>query len=692
MRFDGANEARRRAPYSVNPRARHSNLSDMSRLLLALAICSSAAVHFSGEPLSAQAASSRGAADTTAWTVDNHGRTAGEMIAVRRGDSLVVRFVYTDRNRGARTETRYRLSRDGTPLSGEQRPVLADNTSGEVTERFEIEGETVRLSLGSGSPAVSTREASTFVGLRAGTPWESALLARHLLAQRDRSAPLAVGGNARAEVVADTTLRSGNSTTRVRLVMVSRTANGNPSGVWLDARGELIATDANWFITVRRGSESLLPALRAIELRWRDARGEAVAKEVRTPTPGAIVIRNGNLFDAESGVVRQGQTVVVLGDRIVAIGANDAVPVPAGATVIDATGKTVMPGMWDMHSHLQVANQGSLSLIQLANGLTTIRDLAADVDVAVSQRDRERAGKLASPRVILGGFIEGPLAWAGPSAAIVSNEAEAVAWVRKYAELGYKQIKLYNIVHPDLVPVIAAETKKHGMILSGHIPRGMTIEAAVSLGYDEIQHAAFFFSNFFPDSLHLPRMRAYSQVATAVAPTFDVFSPQMTRLLDFLKANGTAVDGTFNLWIGGGAGIVGAGGSLNQQKADSAYVNLIRRLYAHGIPLIAGTDNSAGTTFRRELEMYELAGIPAAEVLQIATIGAARFMKETKDYGSVSVGKVADILIVNGNPAEKIADLQGIETVIRGGRLYQVSDLQRSGGMRMATPATRRPQ
>lgn len=241
-------------------------------------------------------------------------------------------------------------------------------------------------------------------------------------------------------------------------------------------------------------------------------------------------------------------------------------------------------------------------------------------------------------------------------------------------------------MHPDLVPVIAAEAHQRGMRLSGHIPRGMSIEAAVALGYDEIQHAAFFFSNFFQDSLYLPRMRAYSQVATAVAPNFDVFSPGMTKLLDFLKAHGTAVDGTFNLWIGGGGAIVGAGGSADQQRADSAYVNLIRRLYAHGIPLIAGTDNSSGATFRRELELYELAGIPAARVLQIATIEAARQMRDDRDYGSVSVGKIADILIVAGKPAARIGDLTGIETVIRGGRLYTVSDLRAATTGRVAGP------
>jgi imidazolonepropionase-like amidohydrolase len=421
---------------------------------------------------------------------------------------------------------------------------------------------------------------------------------------------------------------------------------------------------------------ALLPAFRAIELKWRAAQGEALAKTAVTATNTHIAIINGDVFDSEAGVLRPAQTVLVRGDRIVAVGAAETVTIPAGATIIDAKGKTVMPGMWDMHGHTQVGQQSGLGLTQLANGLTTVRDMAADMDVAVSIRDRERAGKLATPRLVLAGFIEGPLAWAGPTEAIARDEAEARAWVSKYAANGYKQIKLYNVVHPDLIPTIAAEAKKHGMLLSGHIPRGISIEAAVALGYDEIQHAAFLFSNFFPDSLYLPSMRAYSQVATAVAPTFDVNSAGMTKLLDFLKARGTAIDGTFNLWIGGGGAIVGAGGSTNQMKADSAYMQLIRRLYAHGIPLIAGTDNSSGSTFRRELEMYEMAGIPAPRVLQIATIDAARFMKDAADYGSISVGKVADIIILNGKPSEKISELSKIETVLRAGRRYDVDTLR----------------
>ena len=614
--------------------------------------------------------------DSTRWIVSNHGREAGDLVVVRTADSAVVRWLFTDRNRGTRIEMRYQLNRRGDPVRGEQRPILADGSAGAPSDAFEVGADSVWYGLSNGLPRIAVkRNPAAYVAARGGTPWEQAALARFLLAQPGFSAPVVGAGAARAELIADTTLRDGAWRQRARLVMVYRNGSPTPTGTWLDEKGQLLATDVQWFITVRPDAQRFLPAMRAIELKWRNALGEAVAKKVITPVSGALVIKNGDLFDSERGVLVPAQTVVVRGDRIVAVGPAATIAVPEGATVIDATGKTILPGLWEMHTHLQVSNQSAFSLMQLAQGLTTARDLAADIDVAVSQRDRERAGKLASPRIILAGFIEGPLKWAGPTEVLVSTEAEARAWIARYDSLGYKQIKLYNLTHPDLVPTIAAEAHRRGMRLSGHIPRGMSIQAAVALGYDEVQHAAFFFSNFFEDSLYVPQMRAYSQVATAVAPTFDVNSPGMTSLIEFLAAHKTVIDGTFNLWIGGGGAIVGAGGSANQEKADSAYLQLIRRLYAAGVPLVAGTDNSTGTTYRRELEMYERAGIPRAKILQIATIDAARVMKDDAEYGSIAAGKVADILVVAGKPLEKISDLQRLETVIRGGRYYKVSDL-----------------
>jgi imidazolonepropionase-like amidohydrolase len=634
--------------------------------------------------MSLLAAAAVAASDTTSYVVLNHGRWAGDLKIVSAGDSTVARWIFTDRNRGTRLETRYHFGADKALLAADLRQIAADGTAGPALQGFSVHGDSVYSvstrgragGSGAATPAAGgKRNPAQFLGLRFGSPYEQALLANYLLKQPKMTGELLGGLAAHAEIVGETTVPTKSGRTRVRLVMTWAGTGTTSNGVWLDNNGKLFATDVAWFITVRPGAEQALPALRAIELKWRNAQGEAIAKKVATPHSATFVIKNGDLFDSETGTMRPNTSVVVRDDRIAEVGPAASVTVPPGATVIDATGKTIMPGMWEMHTHLQTDNQSAGSLVQLAQGLTTVRDMASDFDVATSQRDRERKGLLASPRVVLAGFIEGPGRWAGPSDMIATTEPEALAMIAKYDSAGYKQIKLYNLVQQDLVPAISAEAHKRGMRLSGHIPRGLSVPAAVLLGYDEIQHAAFLFSTFFQDSLYVPTMRAYSAVATAVAPNFDVDGPQMTDLVNFLHDHHTVIDGTFNIWIGGSAASVGAGGSTNQEKADAAYLRLIKKLYDADVTLVAGTDNSYATTYHREIELYEKAGIPAPRVLQIATIGAARVMKDDADYGSIANGKVADIIIVNGKPAEHVTDIEKVETVIRAGRVYNVKDL-----------------
>lgn len=620
------------------------------------------------------------AQDTTRYPVLNHGRPAGEMLVIRDGGSVVVRYIYTDRNRGGRVEARYRFNSSGDVVAADQRAIGPDGLAGEPLVRYEVTGDSARWTSGgrggAAGPAQGRGGSSMTVKLergmyfRMGVPWDDANLTQYLLRQPDRSARMLPGnGRARVEIVADTSVMVGRTRERLRLAMIQG-PGGPPSGVWIDSRGQFFAGDVEWFIPVRRGGEAALPVLRSIEVAWRNRQAEALAQRITRPATGPIVIRNGDVFDAERGVMMPRTTVVIRGDRIEAVGPADAVQVPAGATVIDATGKAVLPGLWDMHTHFQLTSQSTGTLLQLATGITTIRDLAADTDVGVSIRDRANAGKLVSPRTILAGFIEGPGAWAGPSDVLARTEAEARRFVAMYDSLGYKQIKLYNLTHPDLVPTIAEEAHRRGMILSGHIPRGMSVPAAVNLGFDEINHAAFLFSNFFQDSLYWPTMRAYSAVASVVAPNFDVDSPAMTALIDVLKAKRTVIDGTFNLWMGAGA--------LNGQGNPGAaqYARLLKRLYDAGVPIVAGTDNNSGGTYILELELYQHSGIPAPAVLQIATINAARVMKDDRDYGSIAVGKVADVIVVDGQPAERISDLRKVQQVIRAGRLYEPQALR----------------
>ena len=639
------------------------------------------------------------AQDTITYDVLNHGRPAGEMLVLRTADSVTVRYHHVDRNRGRRAEMRYRFS--GEEVVGGttwQFPLYGPPGQPDPVDRFEVAGNQFRWTAND-SARRAPRAPGTFYRLGNATPYDLALLARYALRQPDSTARIVnASAPARVEIIADTVVRLPLGAQRVRLALV-HTGGRNPAAVWLDAEGNLVATAVGWFITVRRGAQDALPALRAIEIAYRNAVAETMARELAPAAVPAVAIVNGDLFDSERGTMVPRTTVIIEGERITAVGPAGSVRIPAGARIIEATGKTVMPGMWDMHTHFQLTSQSGTALSQLATGVTTIRDLAADLDVAVSHRDRADLGRIVSPRVILGGFIEGPGAWAGPTEALAGNEAEARAWVARYDSLGYRQVKLYNLVHPDLIPVIAEETHRRGMRLSGHVPRGITTPTAVRLGFDEINHAAFLFSTFYQDSLYLPQMRAYSAVAATVAHTVDVDGPAMTEMIALFRERGTVMDGTWNLWMSARSGVGPSVTGIPAQVfdslgrlADANYLRAIKRLHDAGVPVVPGTD---GSSYNAELEVYQRAGIPAAEVLQLATIVSARVMGDDGAYGSVAPGKVADVLIVDGRPAERVEDLRRLTHVIRAGRVYAPAALQAAlegGNLRtMRTMAPRRP-
>ena len=645
-------------------------------------------------PVVLMAAASLAAADTTTYVVLNHGRPAGDMTVVRRDDSVLVRYQHIDRNRGQWSEARYRVDAKGVVLGGEARPFRPGEPVGAPTDRFEVAADSVRWGV-TGAPGTVPSGAAklqpgSFYRLRSFTPYDLAMLARHLLAQPERTATLLPTGTARAEIVKDTTVRGPSGRERVRMVAVYNGTSRTPQVVWLDSKGDLVASEAGWFITVRPGWEGLLPAFRRVELALRDRIADSATRELHAkPMPAAVLLRNGDVFDSERGVVRPRTSVLLRGDRIVAVGPADSITLPVGALEIDATGKTIVPGLWDMHGHIVGMTQTQGGLSQLAVGVTTMRDLAADIDMAVGYRDRVNAGKVVGPRAILGGFIEGPGAWAGPSEVLVRTEDEARRWVARYDSMGYEQIKLYNIVHPDLVPTIAEEARKRGMRLSGHIPRGLSVPAAVQLGFDEVNHGAFLFSTFYQDSLYLPRMRAYSAVAAAVAPNIDVDGADMTRLIEFLKSKGTVIDGTFNLWLNTPGADAPDSVKAAAASANANYHRLVKRLFDAGVTMVPGTDNVTGSTYVTELEVYEKAGVPAPEVLRMATLTSAKVMGDDGDYGSIAPGKVADLVIVDGKPAERIGDLRKVDRVVRAGRVYTPAELLGAAGLRQRATAQR---
>jgi hypothetical protein len=369
----------------------------------------------------------------------------------------------------------------------------------------------------------------------------------------------------------------------------------------------------------------------------------------------------------------------------------------------------LLPGLWDMHAHV-IGPDGALDI---AAGVTSVRDLGNDSDELFAIRRRFDAGEAIGPRVVMAGFVDGPGPHASRQGALVDTEQEARSAVDRYAELGYVQVKLYTSVRPDLVPLIIDRAHGRGLRVSGHVPAGMTVAEAVRQGYDEIQHLHVLLLDFLGDTLDA---RVPLPVITALAQRgafMDSAAVGVGDLIRLLREHDVAVDPTLVLYEDlftarpgvpseGGERIwdrlppqvrnqwlLGAGLPVPQGMADRyrasfrALLELVRALHAAGVRLVAGTDAQIwGFSLHRELELYVAAGIPAAEVLWLATYGAAGVVGRAHELGSVMPGKLADLILVDGDPVSRISDIRRVSLVMKGGTLYDPAAVYRALGVR----------
>jgi imidazolonepropionase-like amidohydrolase len=632
------------------------------------------------------------------------GNRAGSAASrVEPDGTRVYTFEFNDRGRGPSTTSRYRLDAQGLPAFVET--TGNDYWKNPVSETFQRTGD--RVSWKNASEKVDREvQGPAFYASLNGPPQEGALLARALLAAPDYRLPLLPSGEARlAEIASERVQAAGRSQT-VHLYAISG-FGFTPGYLWLDDSRELFASIDGWGAVFREGWVDVIPQLTKVQ----DGAGKARYKDLagrlaHHPQGGGLVIRHARLFDSATGAVQPDTTVVVAGNRIQAVGRDGEVTAPAGFEVVDAGGKTLLPGLWDMHTHLS-EDQG---LFNLASGITTVRDLANDVDQLLDMRGRWASGEGIGPRVLMAGFLDGPGPYAGPTKALVSTEAQALEWVDRYAKLGYVQIKLYSSLDPKLVPPIVKRAHELGLRVSGHIPNGMNAEQAVRAGFDEIQHANFLFLNFLDPKIDTRTPARFHEVAKHAAE-IDLRSDRVQSFIALLKERGTVSDPTLVAFEGMFTGEAGKldpslaavadrlppqvqrglyAGGLNppadqaQRYRDSfrAMQNLVKALHDAGVRIVAGTDALSGFSLHRELELYVDAGIPAPDALRIATLGAARVMKRDQELGSVAPGKLADLILVDGDPASRISDIRRVVLTVKDGTVYDPAALWKAVGVK----------
>ena len=476
--------------------------------------------------------------------------------------------------------------------------------------------------------------------------------------------------------------------------------------LWFDASRNLVAevsTDAEFdhFEAIREGYESGLGTFVGRAGSDEMAALADISKGISGSHAEKIALVGGTLIDGTGHEPIPDSVVVIEKGRIVGAGPKSSVKIPGGAQKIDARGKTILPGLWDMHAHFEQVEWGP---IYLAAGATTVRDCGNEFEFISAVRDAVVNGRGLGPRLLMAGIVDGT----GPLAlgvARVDTPEEATAWTDKYHDAGFQQMKIYSSVKLEEVKDVAKEAHRLGMTVTGHVPEGLNAYQVIEAGQDQINHISYVADIMTPP---LPEGASRLDRANAAA-NIDLKSPEAQKAIAFLVQHGTVVDPTVALFefftassvkppVTIEPGVAHVAPELQailaeagpptphtelQEKIVQKDLAIIGALHHAGVPIVAGTDQTVpGYSLYREIELYAQAGFTPMEAIQAATIVPARVMGLDKELGTVEAGKRADLIILDASPLESIHNIRKVEFVITNGVLYNCAELWRSVGFK----------
>jgi hypothetical protein len=431
-----------------------------------------------------------------------------------------------------------------------------------------------------------------------------------------------------------------------------------------------------------------------------------------------LAITRVTVIDATGRPPQPDQTVLIDAGRITAVGAAATIRVPKTARTIDASGKFLLPGFWDMHVHLagvtadpSWGKQVLLPLL-LANGITGVRDMGGDLDALLSwQRDSE-SGALIAPHIVCSGPFLAASGEKTPEQHPVHNAEEARAAVDDLKKRGANFIKIISMPSRDAFFAVADESKKQNIPFVGHLPFEIGAIEASNAGMRSIEHLLYsgFALSFSSNEAELrPRLvqaekkgdsTAWEQIAHEADATY---SPEKAAtLFQTLKKNSTWVTPTLaslditshpERWKLDEPLLAFIPPALAKQWRDSftdegmktraAWLarqaandwKLTGELHHAGVPLLVGSDSLdpfvfPGDSFHHELAELVRAGFAPMEAIQAATHGAAKFLGRERDLGTVETGHAADLVLLSANPVENIANTRKVWAVIRNGGYY----------------------
>ncbi len=459
------------------------------------------------------------------------------------------------------------------------------------------------------------------------------------------------------------------------------------------------------------------------------------------PPAATLAITGVTLIDGTGAGARSGMTVLVDGERIVAVGPAAELKPPDGVQIVDGSGRFLIPGLWDMHVHLAneqepaIPPEHQLALF-LAHGVVGVRDMGSDWQQIEALRTRVAAGDIPGPEIVSPGpYVDGPQP-ATPAVMPVADGEEARSAVRSLVERGTDFIKLQANLSRDAYSAAVEEAGRLGAAVHGHVPDAMTALEVSSAGQRTIEHVspalpsdgAIFFSCSTREeelrreladigaarvaenadrqeigertrALQRALVESYDQGKAAelfaalrengtwVVPTLvwsQTYSPPAAELAPDLPTSAMP-QAMRERWQGIWNGYFERAGAerlaLNRQIAEGSLA-LVGALHSAGVGVLAGTDSTfgfvlPGFSLHQELELLVAAGLSPGEALGAATRGAAELLGRLDDRGTVEAGKRADLVLLEANPLADVGNSRKLAAVVAGGTLHSRQDLDR---------------
>ncbi len=428
----------------------------------------------------------------------------------------------------------------------------------------------------------------------------------------------------------------------------------------------------------------------------------------------SLVLRDVTVVDVESGRLQPGTTVVVEGERIARMGPTESIRVPAGARVVDGKGGFLIPGLWDMHVHMAFGDwfpggkEIALPLF-LANGVTGVRDMGGELETLLEWRKEIAAGALAGPRLVVSGpMLDGEKPRFPSSIAVVTPEDGRRA-VRDVKRRGADFVKLQSLIPRDAVFAIADEAKKAGIPFAGHVPDAVRASEMSEAGQRSFEHLIGIFEGSSPKE---DEFLKGEKTPGRLLASFD--ASRSAALTALLAKNRTWQCPTL-VWERGGnlleerdlqkdplAKYAPASWKEGTWKRFTDQIRewnvddlatrrrfvekeleVVLAMHRAGVPFLAGTDTAAGVyvfpgfSLHEELQNFVRAGFTPLEALQTATLRPAQFLGMEDRLGRVAEGRLADMVVLDKNPLDDVANTRAIRAVVANGRFFARADLER---------------